>query len=47
MDVANLLRSIIDTPGIGGIIVVSVFFLACAIYAFLTRWILAGGEESS
>ena len=47
MDIGSLLHSLIDTPGIGGIIVVGVFTLAIVIYVVLTRWILAGGEDSS
>jgi len=36
---------IFTTPGIGGIIVVTVMLSAAAIYVGLTRWILQGGQE--
>ena len=36
---------IFTTPGIGGIIAVTVLSSAIAIYFGLTRWILRGGRE--
>ena len=46
MDIGNLLHTIVDYPGIGGIIFMCVYGLALIIFVILTRWILAGGEES-
>lgn len=45
MDIGNLLYSLINSPGVGGAIVILVFSAALMIYYFLTRWILYGGKE--
>lgn len=45
MDIGNLLYVLINTPGIGGVIVMIVFTFALALYTILTRWILNGEEE--
>lgn len=44
MDIGNLISDFFTTPGPGGVVVVTVIFLAGAIYVSLTRWILRGGE---
>jgi hypothetical protein len=44
MDIGNLLYALINSPGVGGAIVILVFTGALAIYYFLTRWILYGGK---
>ena len=38
---------IFTTPGIGGIIAVTVLLGAAVIYIGLTRWILQGGREEA
>lgn len=45
MDIGNLLHTLINTPGIGGVIVTIVFTFALTLYIVLTRWILKGEEE--
>jgi hypothetical protein len=45
MDIAKLLYDFINTPGIGGIIVMVVFTGALGIYYYLTRWILYGDKK--
>jgi len=47
MSVSELVFAFFNTPGIGGIVVFSVFGMAVAVYITLTRWILKGGEEKS
>ena len=47
MGIGDLIHAIIDTPGIGGIIVVFIYILAIAIFVYLTRWILAGGKDQN
>lgn len=46
MDLSGLAYALINTPGIGGVIIMTVFVTACTIYYVLTRWIIAGGEVS-
>jgi hypothetical protein len=45
MDVVSLIRSFFTTPGPGGVVILTVLFLACVVYFRLTRWILAGGKR--
>jgi HAMP domain-containing protein len=45
MDLGQLGYAFINTAGIGGMVVLSVYLLALVIYFFLTRWILRGGKE--
>lgn len=47
MDIPGLAHALINTPGVGGIIITLVFGTACVLYYFLTRWILAGGNPKS
>lgn len=44
MDIGNLLYALINTPGVGGVIVMLVFTVALGLYIYLTRWILYGGK---
>lgn len=44
MDLGQLGYAFINTAGIGGLVVLSVYLLALVIYFFLTRWILRGGK---
>lgn len=46
MDIANLVTSFFDSPGPGGVIVVSVLLAAILVYTFVTRWIIGGGKKS-
>jgi hypothetical protein len=47
MDIGGLLYDFVNTPGIGGVIVMVVFCGALGIYYYLTRWILRGEKDSS
>lgn len=42
MDLGALGYAFINTAGVGGLVVMSVYTAACLIYFFLTRWILGG-----
>ncbi len=44
MDLGQLGYAFINTAGIGGIVVMTVYITALIIYYFLTRWILQGGR---
>lgn len=44
MDLGALLYALINTPGVGGVIVLLVFTVALGLYIHLTRWILTGGK---
>jgi len=45
MDIGNLLYAFINTPGVGGVIVMLVFTVALGLYIYLTRWILYGSRK--
>jgi hypothetical protein len=47
MDLGALGYAFINTAGVGGLVVMSVYILACLIYFFLTRWILGGGRTEN
>lgn len=47
MSFSELGYAFVNTPGIGGIVVMSVIIIAITVYIFLTRWIIAGGQEES
>jgi len=47
MDLGQLGYAFINTAGIGGIVVLSVYTGALVIYFFLTRWILRGAPQKS
>lgn len=45
MDLGQLGYAFINTAGVGGAVVVTVYSAAAGIYFFLTRWILKGGTS--
>jgi hypothetical protein len=45
MNIGTLLWDFVNTPGIGGVIVMVVFCGALGLYYYLTRWILKGGKD--
>ena len=45
MSISELIGAFFNSPGPGGIMVISVIVLAGTIYYLLTRWILEGGKE--
>jgi len=45
MDISSLGYAFINTPGVGGVVILTVFITACTIYYFLARWIIAGGKH--
>jgi hypothetical protein len=45
MGISDLISFFITTDGPGGFVVLGVLGLACIIYVYLTRWILAGGKQ--
>ncbi|GAB4280497.1 MAG: hypothetical protein Kow0080_33420 [Candidatus Promineifilaceae bacterium] len=47
MSFSELGYAFVNTPGIGGIVVMSVIIIAITVYVFLTRWIIQGGQEES
>ena len=47
MSFGELAHAFVNTPGIGGIMVMSVITIASVVYFFLTRWVIQGGEEES
>jgi hypothetical protein len=47
MDILSLAYAFINTPGVGGVVIMTVFITACSIYFVLTRWIIAGAERST
>jgi len=47
MDLGQLGYAFINTAGIGGIVVLSVYTGALVIYFFLTRWILRGAPKKA
>ena len=44
MNIGQLVFSFFNTPGPGGIVILTVVTLAAIIYFFLIRWIMAGGQ---
>ncbi len=44
MDIALLVKSFFDSPGPGGVIVVTVLCVAILVYIGITRWIISGGK---
>lgn len=44
MDLGQLGYAFINTAGIGGMVVLTVYSVALLTYFFLTRWILRGGR---
>lgn len=40
MDIGGLVKAFFNNPGVGGVVVLLVFGVACLIYFFLTRWII-------
>lgn len=44
MKFGELVEAFFTTPGLGGVVVITVIVLAATIYVLLTRWILKGGE---
>jgi len=46
MDILGLAYAFINTPGVGGIVILLVFASACSLYYVLTRWIIAGGDTA-
>lgn len=47
MDIPGLAYAFINTPGVGGVIIMLVFGTAVVLYYLLTRWIIAGGESET
>lgn len=47
MSIGELAYAFFNTPGIGGIVVFTVFGTAVFIYIKLTRWILNGGKKEN
>lgn len=45
MEISSLAYAFINTPGVGGVVILLVFLTACSIYYVLTRWIIAGGDH--
>jgi hypothetical protein len=45
MDIGSLVYAFFDNAGPGGVFVLLVIGPACALYYFLTRWIVAGGKD--
>ncbi|MDP1714367.1 MAG: hypothetical protein Q8L41_06425 [Anaerolineales bacterium] len=45
MSIQQIGYAFVNTPGIGGIVAISVITTAAVIYFFLTRWILYGNKE--
>lgn len=46
MDIGTLVHAFFDNAGPGGVVVLLVIGGACMIYYFLTRWIVAVGNEN-
>ncbi|MFQ5436542.1 MAG: hypothetical protein ACE5FD_16890 [Anaerolineae bacterium] len=47
MSFGELAHAFVNTPGIGGIMVMSVITIALVIYFFVTRWVIQGDREKS
>lgn len=47
MDITSLAYAFINTPGVGGVVILTVFVTACSIYYLLARWIIAGAEHTT
>ncbi|MFQ5419404.1 MAG: hypothetical protein ACE5FD_16720 [Anaerolineae bacterium] len=47
MSFGELAYALVNTAGIGGIIVISVIAIALVVYFFLTRWVIQGEQEES
>ncbi len=45
MNIGNLVYSFFNTPGPGGILILTIVSVAAIVYFFLIRWIMAGGKE--
>ncbi len=45
MDIGALVHAFFDNAGPGGVVVLLVIGGACAIYYFLTRWIVSAGKQ--
>ncbi len=46
MDIGGLIHAFFDNAGPGGVVVLLVVGGACAIYYFLTRWIVTAGKDN-
>ena len=44
MDLGQLGYAFINTPGVGGAVILTVYGTAVVVYVLLTRWILKGGK---
>ena len=42
--IADIIHWFVDTPTVGGLIVISVYSIAFVLFVIMTRWILAGGR---
>jgi hypothetical protein len=46
MDIGGVVHAFFDNAGPGGVVVLLVIGGACAIYFFLTRWIVSVGKKN-
>ena len=47
MNFGQLAYAFVNTPGIGGVVAISVITLAAVIYFLLARWILKGDKKET
>lgn len=45
MEIGKLIASLFTSAGPGGVVVILVIGVASAVYFWLTRWIVQGGED--
>jgi hypothetical protein len=45
MEISELIFAFFNSPGVGGVVVLVVFGVACGLYVYLTRWIIRGGKK--